>query len=61
MVYIDINICFEFVKIFGKKDFVVKIYLFEENVENFFFWKVFFKNVVREISFLLSEEMDLLI
>lgn len=55
------NICLEFVKVFVKKDLVLKIYIFDDNLENFLLWKVLFKNVVKEFSFIFMEEMDLLI
>lgn len=42
------NICLEFVKVFVKKDLVLKIYIFDDNLENFLLWKVLFKNVVIE-------------
>lgn len=60
-VHTDINTCSELAKIFGKKDFVAKTHLFEDNAENFSSWKASFKNAVRELSLSPSEEMDLLI
>lgn len=57
----DMNTCSEFAKILAKKDLAPKTHLFDDNHENFSFWKTSFEYAVRELSLSPSEEMDLLI